>query len=52
MSLDVSHLTMEGAKRRHIESLSHEGVTNLDDAVSNLPTLLEKDNIHRPLLGW
>lgn len=51
MSLDISHLTLEGAKMWHIESLSHEGVANLDDAVSNLPTVLEKDNIDRSLLG-
>lgn len=52
MPLDISHLTLEGAKLRHIESLSHEGVANLDDAVSSLPTVLEKDNIDRPLFGW
>ena len=51
MSLDISHLTLEGAKMGHIESLSIEGVANLDDAVSNLPTVLEEDNIDRFLLG-
>ena len=49
MPLDISHLTLEGAKLRHIESLSHEGVANLDDAVSNLPTVLKEDNIDRSL---
>ena len=51
MSLDISHLTLEGAKMWHIESLSIEGVANLDDAVSNLPAILEEDNIDRSLLG-
>jgi hypothetical protein len=50
MSLDINHLTLEGAKMRHIESLTHERVTNLDDAVSNLPTVLEEDNIDRSQL--
>jgi hypothetical protein len=51
MPLDISHLTLEGAKLRHIESLSHEGVANLDDAVSYLPTILKEDNIDRSLFG-
>jgi hypothetical protein len=50
MSLDINHLTLEGAKMRHIESLTHERVTNLDDAVSNLPTVLEEDYIDRSQL--
>jgi hypothetical protein len=52
MPLDISHLTLEGAKLRHIESLSHEGIADFDDAISNLPTVLEKDNINRSLFGW
>ena len=51
MPLEISHLTLEGAKLRHIESLSHEGVANLDDAVSYLPTILKEDNIDRSLFG-
>ena len=49
MSSDFGHLLFESAQGGNIKSLAHKGVAYLDDAISDLSTVLEHNNIYRPL---